>query len=156
MRYPCPHPGYTLSRYEPSSGLWSGFTRNRFAEQDYETHAGGNGRRSSHRWSILALLVSHDLFHPSSIHCITIEIFASSPSVSHRVTSKKSIITFTTVVQYSRWWTVHTDGAQLGGSKKLERALITVKCSRCECNRHHRAGSTWTFRWLDLINCPGV
>jgi len=34
-------PGRALSRYEPSSGPWSGFTRNRFAEADY------GGQRSS-------------------------------------------------------------------------------------------------------------
>jgi hypothetical protein len=34
-------PSHALSRYEPSSGLWSGFTRNRFAEADY------GGQRSS-------------------------------------------------------------------------------------------------------------
>lgn len=38
--------------------------------------------------------------------------------------------------------------------EKLERALITIKCWRC-ASAIDTAGSTWTFRPLDLINCPG-
>lgn len=82
MRYPCSHPGCALSRYESSPGLWSGFTRNRFAEEDYETRGRGAvvvGQAADDRYSrswylTIFPILQYSLYHDRNLCLIAIHL----------------------------------------------------------------------------------
>lgn len=146
---------YTLSRYESSTGLCEVGLREIDLPKRITRRGGQWSSVKPQMIDTRASDISWPFLSFSSIHCITIEIFASSSSVLHYLISKihsyfyDHFALFTLNCAHG-WCAIRWEW-------KIEPCINYHKIlADCECNRHHRAGSIWTFRSPGLINYPGV